>query len=952
MINRIKSSAANLANWTVCVLFAFACLPSFAQAGKPIASVDSVAALLLRKSIPNERVILTGWRTNGDFGAHRILRHVPDSTTATNLGCVFDSFTNGRYVADDCESGEVDVRWFGAIGDGVTDDTAALNAALSYGRVVRVPQGTTNLFSSSLYKTNFIDGFRLELLGTLKRANGGNSHNFYIGTVPSFTNGYPVAYGHSNVVIDGGGIGVFDGNSLNWLEMFPTSSAAIYGGHGLYISGVSGVQVKNLRVRDVPVFAMAIRACKDVIVAGNHVWTGSGNGSTNYNGKNQDGIHLTDCIDAVVENNFVRSCDDNISLTTDDGILERVTVRGNILHHYYLSSTNGLLGVPYGTLGFNVRATVDFAGDNKYVNEVLIEGNLMTGGNGAVTLQHATGTNFGRNITIRGNKIFDKTDLGVAGWRPTYSIISCHNTNLVIEGNEFRHNARGMYFQDNWSVKVIANIFSDSVANPYWAFGEIYLDGPNTLEASGNYEFTGNTFDKIYRRAFQVAGQYAVTYVPRYFNVSFTRNKIIGGPTILTGAGAGPSAVSVVGTYGNLTVSNNEIDGWDGAGIYLFGNAGNIDCSGNSMQDMGVVYDTGSQTAFISTTNGMLYGSLSFNRNSVRNASGATYLRNATSFDVSWNRYRTVNLLWPSEPCIALGIIGDGAGNPDSSLVSGNVVGNVITSTNAIGIRSEVTDAPAYTGAKMYTAGNSFSGVTQAFGYDGAWMPNYVYDWQRSVYGTTSPNSFGSHWIFADSATETGGQSFMVERYNTAVGSITGNNVLSVVNRLQGSGDNAGTIIGASIYSSADRTSPSSAAWGLLGVGRWTSSGGVTNAYGVVGRVDGSGTGVAARSAAVVANGPVISGGGTITESVGLLIGQQNVSGVTRGYGIYQDGTTTTNWFAGQIYGPGVIYWNSGNDGSGSGLDADTVRGLSFPTNNGAYVLFVTNGAASWIAHP
>ena len=45
-------------------------------------------------------------------------------------------------------------------------------------------------------------------------------------------------------------------------------------------------------------------------------------------------------------------------------------------------------------------------------------------------------------------------------------------------------------------------------------------------------------------------------------------------------------------------------------------------------------------------------------------------------------------------------------------------------------------------------------------------------------------------------------------------------------------------------------------------------------------------------------------------------------------------------------------FWNTGNDGAGSGLDADTVRGLAFPTNNGAYVLFVTNGVASWIAHP
>ena len=51
-------------------------------------------------------------------------------------------------------------------------------------------------------------------------------------------------------------------------------------------------------------------------------------------------------------------------------------------------------------------------------------------------------------------------------------------------------------------------------------------------------------------------------------------------------------------------------------------------------------------------------------------------------------------------------------------------------------------------------------------------------------------------------------------------------------------------------------------------------------------------------------------------------------------------------------YGEWRTLWSSVNDGAGSGLDADTVRGLSFPTNNGAYVLFVTNGVASWITLP
>jgi len=128
---------------TFFLLFLFDCFGQ-SQSGRPMVSVDTVADLVARKPVPNERVILTGWRTNGDFGAHRILRHVPDSTTATNLGCVFDSLTNGRYVADDCDGAEINAKWFGATGDGVTDDAAFIQAAMDYAtnRVTKLPAGT------------------------------------------------------------------------------------------------------------------------------------------------------------------------------------------------------------------------------------------------------------------------------------------------------------------------------------------------------------------------------------------------------------------------------------------------------------------------------------------------------------------------------------------------------------------------------------------------------------------------------------------------------------------------------------------------------------------------------------------------------------------------------------------------------------------------------------------
>ena len=74
-------------------------------AGSPTVSVDTIADLVARKPVANERVLVAGWRTPGDWGAQRVIRHDPASVAATNLGCVFGNAGAGRYLSEDCESG-------------------------------------------------------------------------------------------------------------------------------------------------------------------------------------------------------------------------------------------------------------------------------------------------------------------------------------------------------------------------------------------------------------------------------------------------------------------------------------------------------------------------------------------------------------------------------------------------------------------------------------------------------------------------------------------------------------------------------------------------------------------------------------------------------------------------------------------------------------------------------
>lgn len=59
------------------------------------------------------------------------MRHDPTSIDAVDNGCIFPTVSGiGRWEALDCEGGPINIRWFGAVGDGVADDTDAILAAL------------------------------------------------------------------------------------------------------------------------------------------------------------------------------------------------------------------------------------------------------------------------------------------------------------------------------------------------------------------------------------------------------------------------------------------------------------------------------------------------------------------------------------------------------------------------------------------------------------------------------------------------------------------------------------------------------------------------------------------------------------------------------------------------------------------------------------------------------
>ena len=134
------------------LLFAglFAGFNAFPQASKQVNSVATMADLAARRPVTNEVIEVRSGSATVKWKASRMFLHVPDSSeTADGVYVVTNAAGSGRYIAQDRYSGIVDVAHHGAVGDGVTDDTAAIASAISALR-----DGST-LYSvgSKLYKT-------------------------------------------------------------------------------------------------------------------------------------------------------------------------------------------------------------------------------------------------------------------------------------------------------------------------------------------------------------------------------------------------------------------------------------------------------------------------------------------------------------------------------------------------------------------------------------------------------------------------------------------------------------------------------------------------------------------------------------------------------------------------------------------------------------------------------
>jgi hypothetical protein len=104
------------------------------------AVVNSIAALRLVSKVLYSTTLVLGYYTKGDDGGGEFYYDSTDTTSADNGGTIIVASDGGRWKR--VIEGQISVRMFGAVGDGVTDDTAAIQTAINTGESLYLPAGS------------------------------------------------------------------------------------------------------------------------------------------------------------------------------------------------------------------------------------------------------------------------------------------------------------------------------------------------------------------------------------------------------------------------------------------------------------------------------------------------------------------------------------------------------------------------------------------------------------------------------------------------------------------------------------------------------------------------------------------------------------------------------------------------------------------------------------------
>lgn len=220
-------------------------------------------------------------------------------TTVVDGSLTEEKFTNDLKLA--AINNFVTPIQYGAKGDGSTDDTDAIRAAIASGKPLLIAGGTFNITEDIQLPSNY------QIVGGSGVMHFASTSRLLIKDV-------------DNVVIDG----VHITSNVQDFETDPNASL-------VRIQGSTNVTIKNCRIYDARTDAISVgRAsggnhCKNVMIIGNYI-----------NNAGRNGISVTDCSGCLITNNyidtvtkFVPRCGIDIEPNFPDDLAENIQIDAN-----------------------------------------------------------------------------------------------------------------------------------------------------------------------------------------------------------------------------------------------------------------------------------------------------------------------------------------------------------------------------------------------------------------------------------------------------------------------------------------------------------------------------------------------------------------------------------------------------------------------------------------------
>ena len=456
-----------------------------------------------------------------------------------NLPVVATGSTTSRKLKDRFAD-TVNVKDFGAVGDGVTDDTSAIQAAIDF--VSANPIGGTLYFSDGVYLVNVItvgSNIIIEGNGTTIKAKNGQNYIFRL----TGTNNITI----QNLIFDCFGLTSSNTNPVD----AGAKTAAIYVrvGTGIF----NNIKITNNRFSGIPIATQEYHAIAfntvNCIVS-NNFSDQCGGDVFNFNG----GIN-------IVTGNQIRN-------GGDGGIAFNNGARGIIADNYIYKCN---LGVGAGPVGSNTDAS--------YNNTLQIDSNTFDSCDYGVAMGWFgyEGREGPENFSITNNSFYNckscaiRYDGRTNTWKP----------NAVISNNVIYRTGSPNYdgIAKNTTIDIaVVNCGSMVVSNnsfyfPYSSTGPRMAIG---IYDSVNVVCSGNKIDG------GINSYFDSIYIQNSYNSNFIGNVIFSTSYGIRSEG--------IGSGTNLTISNNSIQDSQSDAIAIYNSIRDIDISNNTINSSSNIF--------------------------------------------------------------------------------------------------------------------------------------------------------------------------------------------------------------------------------------------------------------------------------------------------------------------------------------------------------------------------